>query len=196
MKNWKNEVFSIPNMLSFFRLFLIPVYIEIYLNASTNEHFILAAAILAVSCFTDLLDGKIARKFNMITTLGKILDPLADKATQLTLILCLAIRHPILWVLIGLFVIKEGFMLIAGSIRMRKGQMLKGALFSGKICTTILFVSLILMVLLPEMNDVWRMVIVSVDVVFMLISLADYVITYRFRDYKFQNVEINPRKNN
>lgn len=193
MKNWKKEIFSIPNILSFFRLLLIPVYITIYLNATTPEHYILAATILAVSCLTDLVDGKIARKFNMITTLGKILDPLADKATQLALILCLAIRNPLLWILIALFVVKEGFMVIAGGIRMKKGQMLKGALMTGKICTTILFISLIVMVLLPGLSDTARLIIVCVDILFMLISLTDYVITYICKDSRFQAVDVPKR---
>ena len=152
MKNWKKEILSIPNLLSLFRLALIPVYILIYLNATNAAGYYLAAAVLAVSCLTDLIDGKIARHFNMITTLGKILDPLADKATQFSLIVCLSVKHPILLYLIGLFVVKEGFQLIAGSISLRKGIILKGALLSGKICTTILFVSLILLVMIPEIS--------------------------------------------
>lgn len=79
VKNWKKEIFTIPNLLSLFRLLLIPVYVTIYLNATTMEHYFLSAAILAVSCLTDMIDGKIARKFHMISNLGKILDPVADK---------------------------------------------------------------------------------------------------------------------
>ena len=142
-KNWKKEIFTIPNVLSFFRLALIPVYIDIYLNAQEPHHYYLAAAILAVSCLTDLIDGKIARHFNMSTTLGKILDPIADKATQFTLIVCLAVRYPFLWYLTALFVVKESFQLIAGGITWRKGKILNRALLSGKICTTVLFVSLL-----------------------------------------------------
>ena len=70
IKDWKKEIFTIPNLLSLFRILLIPVYIILYLNAKEpHEHF-LAAAILAVSCLTDLIDGKIARHFNMISTVG------------------------------------------------------------------------------------------------------------------------------
>ena len=142
IKDWKKEMFTIPNLLSVFRLVLIPVYVVIYLNAQEPADYFLAAAILAVSCLTDLIDGKIARHFNMISTVGKILDPVADKATQFTLIICLALKYPILWYLVALFVVKESFQLIAGGIRLRKGRMLKGALLSGKICTTVLFLSL------------------------------------------------------
>ena len=153
IKDWKKEVFTIPNLLSLFRLVLIPVYVIIYLKATNdNGGYILASLILAVSCLTDLIDGKIARHFNMVSNIGKILDPFADKATQFTLILCLALKHSILWYLIGLFVIKESFQLIAGGINLRRGIMLKGALLTGKICTTVLFISLIIMVMLPELS--------------------------------------------
>ena len=95
-ENLKKEILTIPNLLSMFRLILIPVYISIYLNARNSSDYFLSAAILAVSCLTDLIDGKIARHFNMITNVGKLLDPLADKLTQFALILCLSSRHPVL----------------------------------------------------------------------------------------------------
>ena len=141
--NWRKDIFTIPNLLSLFRLILIPVYVVLYLNAKEAADYYVAGAILAVSCLTDLIDGKIARHFNMISTVGKILDPIADKATQFTLIICLTVRHPILRYLVGLFVVKETFQLVAGGINLRRGRMLKGALLSGKICTTVLFTSLI-----------------------------------------------------
>ena len=185
IKDWKKDLFTIPNLLSLFRLLLIPVYVIIYLH---GDHFI-AAAILAVSCLTDLIDGKIARHFNMISAIGKILDPLADKATQLALILCLSVEYPLLWCLIGCFIIKEGFQLIAGSIYLHKGIMLKGALLSGKICTTVLFISLILMVLIPNLPDVIVLIITIVDLVSMLIAFLDDCITYAKRANKFQSID-------
>ena len=150
IKNWKKDIFTIPNLLSLFRLVLIPVYVVIYLRATEMADYFIAAGILAVSCLTDAIDGKIARHFNMISTVGKILDPLADKATQFTLILCLAIRQNVLWVLVCLFFVKESFQLIAGIIAFRHGKMLTGAHISGKICTTVLFISLIVLVMIPS----------------------------------------------
>lgn len=178
INDWKKEIFTIPNLLSVFRILLIPVYVVIYLNASQPLHHYIAGAILALSCLTDLIDGKIARHFNMVSTVGKILDPLADKATQFTLILCLAIRFPVLRIIVGLFVLKESFQLIAGILTLRKGKMLTGALFAGKLCTVVLFLSLILLVLLPELNNATVIAIAAVDGIFMLISFTDYIRTY------------------
>ncbi len=186
--NWKKDILTIPNMLSLFRLVLIPVYVTIYLSAKSDADYILAAMILAVSCLTDLIDGKIARHFNMISNLGKLLDPLADKLTQFSLIVCLSVRYPILLLLIGIFVLKEGFQLIAGSLRLRKGRMLKGAQLTGKICTTILFISLILMVMIPSLNSNTVAIIVAVDALFMLIAFVDYIIVYFKKDSKFQDL--------
>ena len=141
--NWKKEIFTVPNMLSLFRLLLIPVYVIIYLNATDASHYYLSAGILAVSCLTDMIDGKIARHFNMISTVGKILDPIADKATQFTLILCLAVRYPVLTYLVIPFVIKESFQLIAGGFALKNKQtsfyIVLGILCAAVLCFVALF---------------------------------------------------------
>lgn len=178
IKDWKKEIFTIPNLLSLFRLLLIPVYVTIYLNAKSNMDYFLAAGILAVSCLTDMIDGKIARHFNMISTVGKVLDPLADKLTQFTLILCLAVRHNILWYLVGLFFVKESFQLIIGGINLKKGRMLKTSLISGKISTTVLFVSLVLLVLLPTLSENVINWVAIADGIFLLVAFLDYGIAY------------------
>ena len=189
IKNWKKEILTIPNLLSLFRLALIPVYVVIYLNAKEPGHYFLSAAILAVSCLTDMIDGKIARKFNMISTVGKILDPIADKATQFTLIVCLAMRYRILMYIMVLFLIKESFQLIAGMINLRKGKMLDGALITGKICTTVLFISLILMVLLPTLSQTVIHWIAVIDAVFMITAFVDYFRAYFGKNKKVHDLE-------
>ena len=188
IKDWRKEIFSIPNLLSYFRILLIPVYVTIYCSAKQASDYYLAAMILAVSCLTDLVDGKIARQFHMVTTLGKILDPLADKATQFALILCFATRYPILWNLLALFVIKEAFQLIAGSINLKHGRLLKGALISGKLSTTILFISfIILMFPTPEYALVETIAII--DIIALTVSFGNYMFTYFYSDRKFQMID-------
>ena len=190
IKNWKKELLTIPNLLSLFRIALIPVYMVIYLNATEHLHYYVAAAILAVSCLTDLIDGKIARKFNMISTFGKLLDPLADKATQFALILCLSMRYPILWCLLALFVVKEFFQLFALAIAFKKRKMLDGALISGKICTTILFISLIIMIMLPTLSSTVVTVIFIVDMIFVLFAFIDYFLAYCGKNKRIYDFEI------
>ena len=78
-KDWKKEIFTIPNILSLFRLALIPAYITVYLRARIPAQHYLSGGILAVSCLKDGLDGYLARKNNLVTNFGKFMDPLADK---------------------------------------------------------------------------------------------------------------------
>ncbi len=197
VKDWKKDLFTIPNLLSLFRLILIPVYVVIYLNAHKPEDYFIAGGILAVSCLTDLIDGKIARHFNMISTTGKILDPLADKVTQFTLIVCLTIRYPVLLALAALFFVKEIFQLVAGFLIMRKGQILKGALLSGKICTTVLFISLIILVLMPDIGITAVYIITAVDSLFLLVSFFSYARLYYTHGPMIQSMEQpNIDKNN
>ena len=189
INDWKKEVFTIPNLLSLFRLVLIPVYVVIYLNATQMHEYFLAGTILAVSCLTDMIDGKIARRFNMISTVGKILDPIADKLTQFTLTLCLSIEYPILRFVLVLFVIKEGFQGIMGLINLRKGKMLPGALLAGKVCTTVLFLSLIVLVLLPDLRPEIVNAIALMDTTFLSYSFVTYVFAYFGKNVKVQDME-------
>ena len=188
IRSWKKDIFSIPNLLSLFRLLLIPVYATLYLNATQRYQYLLAGVILAVSCLTDMIDGKIARKYNMITTLGKILDPLADKLTQLALTICLSLKYPVLYPVLGLFVMKELFQLVLGVVFLRKGKMLPGALMAGKVCTTILFVSLIALVLMPNIPPVAVKAIAVIDALFLIISFVSYAMAYFGKNVKVQDI--------
>ena len=85
----RDQVLTIPNILSFFRFFLIPIIVWLYAFKGMREW---ATLVILVSGFTDILDGFIARKFNMMSDLGKALDPLADKLTQLAVLSCLIIE--------------------------------------------------------------------------------------------------------
>lgn len=187
--NWKKEILTIPNLLSLFRLILIPVYINIYLNAESIRDYHIAGIILAASCTTDMIDGKIARHFNMITTVGKVLDPLADKLTQLSVTICLAARYPVLRPVLILFLTKEIFQLVAAIINFRKGKVLDGALMVGKVCTTVLFISLILLVLVPDIPTEIVDAIAIVDCSFLAVAFMDYVRAFFGKNAKVHDIE-------
>lgn len=188
-KNWKKEIWSIPNLLSLFRILLIPVYMSIYLNAEGTKDYATAGVILAASCLTDLADGQIARRFNMITNLGKVLDPLADKLTQLSLFLCLSSRHRMLKYLLVIFLIKEFWQLFVMITTLRRGKALSGALMSGKICTTVLFTSLGLMFMFPGISQRVGDMITLVCFVFLMYAFADYVHAYFGKEKKIYDLE-------
>ena len=173
INGWKKDILTIPNILSIFRLLLIPVYTTMYLRAHTPSDYFYAAGILSISCITDLLDGIIARRFHQVSTLGKILDPLADKVTQCTLIFILIPKSGFLTTLAILFVCKETFQLVAAIALWRRGKILKGALLSGKICTTVIFSSMIAMVMLPNMHLNIINTITLIDLLFMSVAFLD-----------------------
>ena len=174
----KKEIFSIPNILSMVRIVFIPVYAYLYLTAETMTDFYICTALMGASMITDLFDGMIARKYNMITTLGKILDPIADKLTQVVVLICLATRFtPLFWVL-GVFLAKEGFMTVMGLITLHKGRMLNGALMAGKVCTAVLFMSMGLLMLMPNLPSDGAIIIAVIDILAMFISFWFYLSTY------------------
>ena len=189
IKNWKKEILTVPNLLSLFRLVLIPFYAYIYLNATEDYQYLIAGTIMAVSCITDLIDGKIARQFNQITTLGKFLDPLADKITQFTLTICLSLKYPILNPVLALFVVKESFQLIAVIVNFRRGKARPGALMAGKVCTTVLFITLIGLVLFPNLNPVIVDIAALVNGIFLTISFISYILAYFGKNKKIQDLE-------
>ena len=188
-KDWKRDILTIPNLLSIFRIGLIPVYIRLYLNAREPFQYYTAGAILAVSCLTDAVDGKIARHCNMISTLGIILDPVADKITQFALTLCLSLRYPVLNPVLVLFVIKELSQLALGAVNLSRGKMLPGALMTGKICTTVLFISLTGLVLFPHVSDTSVRFIAAVDASFLLIAFVSYLSAYLGGNPRTQSLE-------
>ena len=188
IKDWKKEIFTIPNLLSLFRLALIPVYVNIYLNATEIRHYHIAGSILAVSCLTDMVDGMIARHCNMISTVGKVLDPLADKVTQLAITICLSVRYPQLRGVLVLFLAKEIFQLVAALINLHRGKMLSGALMAGKICTTVLCISLIAMVLFPELPMGVVDGIALVDSAFLSLAFVSYILAFFGKHAKVEDV--------
>lgn len=187
-KRKARRIITIPNLLSLFRLLLIPVYAMLYVHAETAKDYLLSGAILALSCITDLFDGLIARRFDQISNLGKALDPIADKATQGVMLLCVAGRHPILWWLFGFFALKEGFQLVMGCWYLRKGQMLPGALMSGKVSTVVLFLCMILLVIFPGMHAWSVTLLLILCAFFMAVSFVSYIKAYFGRNKKVEKL--------
>ncbi len=141
------KVWTIPNIMSMFRLLLVPFIIWSYVGLKSP---ILTIILLALSALTDVFDGIIARKFNMVSDLGKALDPFADKITQVTVVLCLAFTYPMLWFLLGICVFRETCMGILGYLTIRKTNRVPYAHWYGKVSTVVLYASA-LALLLPEL---------------------------------------------
>lgn len=176
VKNFnKKDIVSIPNLMGYFRILLIPAFCWLYLTAKNERDYLLAAAVVLLSSLTDLFDGKIARRFNMVTDLGKIVDPVADKLTHAALAFCLAVRYPLMWILIALMAVKEGFMAVMGILFLKKGTMLNGAKWFGKVCTAALFIGLLVLFLFPHLPSAAVSGIIIVLMVLMTVTLLLYI---------------------
>lgn len=176
----KEEFFTIPNLMGYFRILLIPLFVWRYLTAGERGEYLTAALIVGISGLTDLFDGKIARRLHQVTELGKFLDPLADKLTQGALLLCLASRFPLLWVLVGIFILKEGFMAVMGVRMLRhNGRKLDGAMWYGKVCTASLYVVMFLLLMVPQISLMLANTLIVICGVVMLFTWGMYVPVFR-----------------
>lgn len=189
MNDRKSDILTIPNLLSLIRLLLIPVYAILYMRAQELRDYIVAASVFALSALTDMADGIIARKCRMVSRLGIMLDPFADKMTQGVIILCLTLRNHDILPLLLLFIVKEAFMLVMGCLHLKKKKMLDGALIPGKICTAVMFTSMIALVIFPNLPPIWIYAILSVCAVFMIISLFSYAMCYFRRSEHIKDME-------
>lgn len=168
---YKNQIFTIPNILSAFRICLIPVFIWLY---SAEQNYIWAAIILAFSGLTDLVDGFIARRFNMISDLGKILDPVADKLTQAAMLLCLVTRFPLMLVPLILLILKEIFAGVTGLLVIRKTGKVYGANWHGKVATCLIYAMMIVHVLWHNIPQVFSNASILICVAMMTLSVVLY----------------------
>ena len=132
----QNRILTVPNLLSFFRLSLIPLIIWQYVFAKRD---VIAAVLLVISGITDIIDGKIARHFHMVSQLGKILDPIADKLTQLAMLFCLIVRFRWMAITFLILLLKELLAITLGIITIHKTQIIPSARWHGKLSTVILY---------------------------------------------------------
>lgn len=173
----KDKLLNIPNSLCFFRIALIPLFLYVYLNAQDEQHYIYAAIILIVSGFTDFLDGFIARKYNMITDFGKLIDPIADKLTQIAVAYALVYTYPLAWLLVGIIILKDGMLGIVGLYLLQYDVKIEGASWWGKVATAYFYLVVIILVAfyIPEMIIAKVFIISS----FLLMLLAFFMYAYQ-----------------
>lgn len=139
---------NIPNILTIIRFILIPFIFIIVIN----KHYLLGLIIFTISAITDILDGYIARKYNYITDIGKLIDPLADKLTQVSLLLALFILNLIpLWILLIVF-IKELVIIVSASLLYSKKDVVVYSKWYGKLATTLFYLAIVTTLIINEFN--------------------------------------------
>ncbi len=164
MESYENRVLTIPNLLSFFRLCLIPVIIWLY---CVREDSLGTAAVLALSGLTDVVDGRIARRFHMVSSFGKALDPVA-------MLFCLVSRFPLMLVPLVILTVKEITAAVLNSLAIRKTGKVMGAVWHGKLNTVLLYTTLLIHLLWDEIPAVVSNISIGLCTVTMLISAVLY----------------------
>lgn len=164
------NILTIPNILSMLRVAMIPIIARLYFD----EEYYGAVGVMILSGITDIIDGFVARKFNMTSNLGKILDPVADKLTQGLILLCLAVRYPYMLIMFGLMAVKELVLSIVGIMAIRKTQKVKSANWHGKITTFLLYANIIAHILWVNIPKALSYSLVGICLVFIIISFCMY----------------------
>lgn len=173
-----NRIFTIPNLLSALRLVLAGVFAYIYWTAQNRSDYYCAFGILILSGITDFADGRIARKFNMISELGKVLDPVADKLTQAVVAFCLARHYRMMKLLLLVLVVKEISQGAYGAYAVKKAGVNEGAMIWGKITTFYLYAMMGLLLLLPWLPYALSEFLILVGVGLLIWSLTAYLIKF------------------
>ncbi len=172
----KKDVLTIPNMMSVFRLLLIPFMGVAYLK---HHNVVVTILLLFVSGLSDIADGWVARRFNMVSDFGKLLDPIADKLTQLALILFLVWGRPHMWSLVILMVIREAIMFVTGlNVFYRTGNV-GGAEWHGKLATCVIYFTMVLHIVWIRIPDS----ISDISVILCFGSMILSLILYMIRNY-------------
>ena len=177
------KIFTVPNVISMFRLVLIPVFEWVYIGARNN---LLTVILLAVSGLSDVLDGLIARKFNMVSDLGKALDPVADKLTQIAMLFCLVFRYRYMLIPLLLLTVKEIIAGTTGIAVIRATNEVRSAEWHGKVATFSLYVMMIMHLLWPVIAPPDIPVAVSV----ISVAVTTGVIAMSFVLYTARNIRL------
>ncbi len=174
----KKDLITIPNILTYIRILLIPIIVNTYIEAKSTADYYKATILFIICALTDSIDGFVARRFNQITDIGKILDPIADKAMQAAILLCLVIRIDGILPIFILFVVKELFMGIAGFFFIRSDRQIVGAKWFGKVCTVVLDTNMVILFAFPNLNENVVRVLLMLTTLFLVFSFIMYAFDY------------------
>ncbi|MCH5184063.1 MAG: CDP-alcohol phosphatidyltransferase family protein [Oscillospiraceae bacterium] len=187
MKNMQKQI---PNILSVIRLLCIPVFVLLF----KRGYSVAAAGVFCGASLTDVIDGYLARRNNWITNVGKILDPLADKLMQFTVLLCLTLfsfeggAHIIACIVLVLFTLKELAMLAGAIVVLRVKRNVVGSVWYGKLATVIFFVITITLILDPN-NFALSAVLCTLLVCTILFALVMYYVKVFRGHYGIKKIE-------
>ena len=165
----------IPNILTSLRIALLPFFIW---QIIIGNRFI-AGILLVVSGLTDLFDGLLARKFNWITNLGKLLDPIADKFTQGVVVVMLISIYKEFWYFFAFLCLKDFVILLLGLILLSQGMNFSGSKFIGKVSTFYIYVASVILIVFQNLPIIIQYALIIISVLLSLISGLSYIPEYK-----------------
>lgn len=178
----------VPNTLTILRFILIPFI----LVSLVKNNYMLTFIFLTASGLTDILDGYIARKFDLITNFGKLVDPLADKCTQITVLTTLALKGIIpVWIIIILF-LKE-FIMISGASFLYGKELVVSSKWYGKLSTVLFYIAIVMSLAIKyfNINYSFDIYIYYLALIFTIFSLFMYFQAFYRQGYlKKENLKI------
>ncbi|MEE0958010.1 MAG: CDP-alcohol phosphatidyltransferase family protein [Ruminococcus sp.] len=170
------DLVTVPNLLTYLRFLLVAPFIYFFLN----ENYIMAAVCIGLSGLSDCLDGFFARRFNQVTSLGKILDPIADKVTLVSVAICMLIYMPSLLPIMLVMIGKEFIMLLGGMILLAMKITPPPARWYGKVATIIFYVSVCTIIFLRAAFNIQNDFLITATFIItaaaMVFALVMYVI--------------------
>jgi len=167
----KKKILTLPNVLSMIRIAMIPVIVWLYV---VEKDYSWAGGLLIFSGVTDVADGFIARHFHMISDLGKVLDPIADKLTQATMLVCLLMRFPLMALPLAMMVLKETFMSVTGLLVIRRTGVVISADWHGKAATVLLYATMVLHIFWEDISEAQSALFIGATMVMIAISFFLY----------------------
>lgn len=167
---------NVPNALSLVRLALIPLFAWLYLGDEGNLYW--SMLVLVVSGLTDVVDGFVARRFNQITEIGKLLDPLADKLTQLAVLLCLSVRYRELIPLMIICLAKEVLQIVGCFLLLSRYEIVNSSRWFGKLSTFSFYGGMLLIALWSDMPHPVFIALLAWVTATMLFSFFAYMRVY------------------
>ena len=173
---------NIPNILTIIRFILIPfIFMSVIFH-----HYLIGLVIFTISAITDILDCYIARKYNYITNIGKLIDPLADKLTQIFLLLALSILNILPWWILAIVFVKECVMVISASFLYKRKDVVVYSKWYGKMATTLFYLAIIFSLIINQFNialpfriDLYLYYLAILATIF---SLIMYAIKFKFKN--------------
>ena len=168
INNEKKKIWTIPNILSIIRICLIPLIVYLYLFTELSW---LAGIFIILSGLTDIVDGYIARKFNQVSDLGKILDPIADKLTLLSVLVCVTYKYLAFIILLGCELVKDVLVAIASYYRVSRNKEIHCADWEGKVCTLLSYLTVITHIFILFGLKTSTIIIISVSSLILLLGV-------------------------